>query len=468
MLGNPALTGPLSVNNPRKKTMSRENWSKDSWKGFPALQQAEWPDKQKLNAVLQQITALPPLVFAGEIRKLKARLADAAQGNAFLLQGGDCAEEFIECTAPTIRETMKVILQMAVIMTYAGEKPVIKMGRIAGQYAKPRSKPTEVRDGVELPSFRGDMVNAADFTKEDREPDCQRLLTGYFHAASSLNILRAFTRGGYASLDKVHAWNKEFVRQSAQGKSYEQLAQDIEKALTFMKVIGFDPESVPQINEAQFFTSHAALLLGYEEALTRQDSLTGKWYDCSAHMVWIGDRTRQLDGAHIEFLRGVHNPIGIKIGPNHDMDEIKQIIEVLNPDNEWGRMVIITRFGKDKVEEYLPNLIRNFKMEGFRVLWSCDPMHGNTYTSESSFKTRDFNDILSEIRSFFGIHHAEGTVPGGIHFELTGKDVTECVGGAQEIMDHHLQHNYATSCDPRLNAQQSLDLAFLIAEMLKK
>lgn len=448
--------------------MSRGNWSKDSWKSYPALQQAEWPDQQAYEKILQQITTLPPLVFAGEIRKLKTLLSDASEGKAFLLQGGDCAEEFSECTAPTIRETMKVILQMAVIMIYAGEKPVIKMGRIAGQYAKPRSKPTEIQNSIELPSFRGDMVNAAEFSSEARTPDCQRLLTSYFHSASSLNILRAFTRGGYASLEKVHAWNKEFVKQSAQGKSYEKLANDIEKALTFMKVIGFEPQSVPQLSEAYFYTSHEALLLGYEEALTRQDSLTGKWYDCSAHMVWIGDRTRQLSGAHIEFLRGVHNPIGIKIGPNHDIDEIKQIMEVLNPENERGRIVVITRFGKDKIGNYLPDLIRNFKMEGFKVLWSCDPMHGNTYTSESNYKTRNFNDILSEIRSFFEIHWAEGTVPGGVHFELTGKDVTECVGGAQDIMDHHLENNYATSCDPRLNAQQSLDLAFLIAEMLKK
>lgn len=447
--------------------MSRGNWSKDSWQNYPALQQAEWPDQQAYQKILQQITSLPPLVFAGEIRKLKTLLSDAAQGKAFLLQGGDCAEEFSECTAPTIRETMKVILQMAVVLTYAGEKPVIKMGRIAGQYAKPRSKPTEIKNGIELPSFRGDMVNAADFSSEARTPDCQRLLESYFHSAASLNILRAFTRGGYASLEKVHAWNTEFVKQSVEGKSYESLANDIEKALTFMKVIGFDPQSVPQLSEVYFYTSHEALLLGYEEALTRQDSLTGKWYDCSAHMVWIGDRTRQLNGAHIEYLRGVHNPIGIKIGPEHDIDEIKQIMEVLNPENKWGRMVLITRFGKDKVGQYLPGLIKNFKQEGYNVLWSCDPMHGNTYTSESNYKTRNFKDILSEIRSFFEIHSAEGTIPGGVHFELTGKDVTECVGGAQDIMDHHLENNYATSCDPRLNAQQSLDLAFLIAEMLK-
>lgn len=448
--------------------MNKTKWSKDSWKTFPAMQQVDWPDKEKHSAILQQINALPPLVFAGEIRKLQKLLAEAAQGKAFLLQGGDCAEEFSECTAPTIRETMKVILQMAVILTYAGEKPVIKVGRIAGQYAKPRSKPTETKDGVELPSFRGDMVNSEEFTIESRTPDCQRLLTGYFHSASSLNILRAFTRGGYASLAKVNAWNKEFVMQSKEGKSYAKLAAELEKALTFMKVIGFDPETVTELNEVYFYTSHEALLLGYEEALTRQDSLTDQWYDCSAHMVWIGDRTRQLDGAHVEFLRGVHNPLGMKVGPGYDLDEIKKVIETLNPDNEWGRLTLITRFGKDKIDKYLPGLIRGIEKEGFRVLWSCDPMHGNTYTSDSSYKTRNFYDILAEIRAFFDIHQSENTVPGGIHFELTGQDVTECVGGAQEIKDYHLKHNYSTTCDPRLNAQQSLELAFLVSDMLKK
>ncbi len=448
--------------------MTDIDWSKGSWKSFPAMQQVDWPDKNHLRQVLQQITDLPPLVFAGEIRKLREFLSEATKGNAFLLQGGDCAEEFYECKAPTIRETMKVILQMAVVLTYAGEKPVIKVGRIAGQYAKPRSSPIESRDGVELPSFRGDMVNQSAFSEEARKPDCSRLLDGYFHAASSLNILRAFTRGGYASLDRVHSWNKEFVKQSKEGKSYEELAFQIEKALTFMKVIGLDTRKMPQLSEVNFYTSHEALLLGYESALTRQDSLTGKWYDCSAHMLWIGDRTRQVDGAHVEFLRGVHNPIGIKIGPNHDVDEIKRILDILNPENECGRIILITRFGKDKVDSVLPSLIRNVSDFGANVLWSCDPMHGNTYTSDSNYKTRNFNDILQEIRSFFEIHHAEGTVPGGVHFELTGKDVTECIGGAQEIKDHHLENNYATSCDPRLNAQQSLELAFLISDLLKR
>ncbi len=448
--------------------MSNSEWSKDSWKSFPAMQQVDWPDKHHHQQVLQQITDLPPLVFAGEIRKLREFLSEATKGNAFLLQGGDCAEEFHECKAPTIRETMKVILQMAVVLTYAGEKPVIKVGRIAGQYAKPRSSPIESKNGVELPSFRGDMVNQASFSEEARKPDSNRLLEGYFHAASSLNILRAFTRGGYASLDRVHSWNKEFVKQSKEGKSYEELASQIEKALTFMKVIGLDTRKMPQLSEVNFYTSHEALLLGYESALTRQDSLTGKWYNCSAHMLWIGDRTRQVGGAHVEFLRGVHNPIGIKIGPNHDVDEIKRILDILNPENECGRIILITRFGKDKVEDMLPSLIRNITYFGANVLWSCDPMHGNTYTSDSNYKTRNFYDILQEIRSFFEIHHAEGTVPGGVHFELTGKDVTECIGGAQEIKDHHLENNYATSCDPRLNAQQSLELAFLISDLLKR
>ncbi|MBT4290368.1 MAG: 3-deoxy-7-phosphoheptulonate synthase class II [Deltaproteobacteria bacterium] len=447
--------------------MNTKNWSKESWKNFPVLQQPEWPDKESHRAVLSQISKLPPLVFAGEIRSLYKGLADAAQGKAFLLQGGDCAEEFASCTAPSIRETLKVILQMAVILTYAGEKPVVKVGRIAGQYAKPRSKPTEVVNDIEIPSYRGDMINRDEPTMEARLPDCNRLLESYFRSASTLNILRAFTRGGFASLDKVHAWNKEFVEKSQQGERYNKVAQDIDKAVTFIKTIGFTVENVPQINEVKFYTSHEALLMGYEESLTRQDSLTGKWYDCSAHMLWIGDRTRQLDGAHVEFFRGLNNPIGIKIGPDHDLDIVRKLLDKLNPDNEWGRITLITRFGKDKISRYLPGLIRGIEDIGARVLWSCDPMHGNTYTSESAYKTRSFADILSEIRSFFEIHQSEGTVPGGVHFELTGEDVTECVGGAQQIEDHQLQQNYATSCDPRLNAQQSLELAFLISEMLK-
>ena len=448
--------------------MTTSEWSKESWKSFPAIQQVEWPDQDHYDRVIRQINQLPPLVFAGEIRKLESLLSAASKGKAFLLQGGDCAEEFKECTAPAIRETMKVILQMSVVLTYAGEKPVIKVGRIAGQYAKPRSSPVETIDGIELPSYRGDMINGIAFSAEARRPDCKRLLEAYFHSASSLNILRAFTRGGYASLYKVHEWNKAFLKQSKEGKSYEELASSIEKALTFMKVIGLETETMPQLSEVNFYTSHEALLLGYESALTRQDSLTDLWYDCSAHMLWIGDRTRQLDGAHLEFLRGVHNPIGIKVGPDHHPDEINTLIEALNPDNRSGRIVLITRFGKDKIGHYLPSLIRSVKKSGMDVLWSCDPMHGNTYTSDSNYKTRKFSDILEEIQGFFEIHRAEGSIPGGVHFELTGKDVTECIGGAQDITDHQLVNNYSTSCDPRLNAQQSLELAFLISDLLKK
>ncbi len=447
--------------------MENKNWNKESWKQHRALQQPEWPDEEAHEQVLSEIETLPPLVFAGEIRSLRKHLADAAQGKAFLLQGGDCAEEFSSCTAPVIRETLKVILQMAAILTYAGEKPVIKIGRIAGQYAKPRSNPTELVNGAELPSYRGDMVNSAKPTPESRRPDCQRQLASYYRSASTLNLLRAYTRGGFASLEKVHAWNKEFVERSREGKSYNRLAREIDKALTFIKVIGFASDNAPQISEVEFFTSHEALLLGYEQALTRQDTLTGEWYDCSAHLLWIGNRTRQSDGAHIEFFRGLNNPLGIKIGKDHTADEVQKLLQILNPNNEWGRITLITRFGKDHISQYLPPLIRAIKKEGARVLWSCDPMHGNTYTADSQYKTRNFKDILSEIKSFFKIHHSEGTVPGGIHFELTGENVTECVGGAQQIEDHQLKHNYATSCDPRLNAQQSLELAFSIARMLK-
>ncbi len=446
--------------------MSRENWTKSSWQNFIALQQPKWPDQNVYNEAVDSIAKLPPLVFAGEIRVLKKHLADVAEGRAFLLQGGDCAEDFAMCTAPTIRETLKVILQMAVALTYAGGKPVIKVGRIAGQYAKPRSSDTETVDGVEISSYRGDMVNSPDPTKEARRPDPDRMLQGYFRAASTMNILRAFTRGGYAALHRVHAWNNEFVKNSPQGQSYEKLAAQIEQAINFMRVIGIDTD-IPQINQAAFFTSHEALLLGYEEALTRNDSTTGDWYDCSGHMLWIGDRTRQLDGAHVEFLRGVLNPIGMKVGPNHDIDEVKQIIRKLNPENEPGRLTLITRFGADKIGQYLPNLLQEMKKEGFKLVWCCDPMHGNTYTAETGHKTRNFDEIMKEIRSFFEIHWAEGTNPGGVHFELTGENVTECTGGGQNIKDVHLEQRYWTNCDPRLNAEQSLELAFQIAEMLR-
>jgi len=441
-----------------------KKWHKESWVAHPTAQQVEWPDAKAYQDTLDHLGKLPPLVFAGEIRTLKSEIAKAQRGEAFLLQGGDCAEEFSRCRAPDIRDTLKVILQMAVILSYAGEKPVIKVGRIAGQYAKPRSSPFEMVDGVELPSYRGDIVNGSESFAAARKPDAGRLTEAYFHAATTLNILRGFTKGGFAALDKVHAWNNEFVSQSKEGKSYEKLAQEIEKALNFIKVIGLD--SNKSLNEVDFYTSHEALLLGYEAALTRKDSMTGEWYDCSAHMLWIGDRTRQWDGGHIEFLRGVGNPIGMKLGPKHDMDEVKRIIERLNPTNEPGRMTLITRFGADKVKDHLPKVIRELKSEGFNILWSCDPMHGNTFVS-GKYKTRNFEDILSEIGSFFMAHRDEGTIPGGIHFELTGSAVTECIGGADKISEEQLAQNYATSCDPRLNGQQSLDIAFMIAHLLK-
>jgi 3-deoxy-7-phosphoheptulonate synthase len=445
-------------------TTNEVGWEKSSWRNFPAMQQPNWPDQNEHQAVLETIAKLPPLVFAGEIRRLKKMLAKAVQGDAFVLQGGDCAEDFFNCTAPGIRENLKVILQMAVILTYAGGKPVIKVGRMAGQYAKPRSSDTEVVDGLEISSYRGDMVNSPEPTVEARRPDPQRLLQGYYLSASTMNILRAFTRGGYAALHRVHAWNNEFVKRSPMGQSYERLAKHIDDALNFMQVVGINTD-IPQLNQADFFTSHEALLLGYEEALTRKDSTTGDWYDCSGHLLWIGERTRQVDGAHVEFFRGVLNPIGVKIGPDHDLDDVKKLIEKLNPENEPGRLTLITRFGSKKIEQSLPPLLRAVKNEGAQVVWICDPMHGNTYTAATGHKTRNFDEIMQEIRSFFEIHWGEGTVPGGVHFELTGEDVTECIGGGRNIQDLNL--NYLTNCDPRLNAEQSLELAFQIAEMIR-
>jgi 3-deoxy-7-phosphoheptulonate synthase len=442
------------------------NWSKSSWHNFTALQQPNWPDEAKLNEVLQVLSTLPPLVFAGEIRDLKASLAKAVKGDAFLLQGGDCSEEFSRCTAPSIRDSLKVLLQMAVILTYAGGKPVVKVGRIAGQYAKPRSSDTEMVNGVELPSYRGDMCNDQTPDLEARIPDPQRLREGYNLSAATLNLLRAFTKGGFGALNRVQVWNQEFVKQSPMGRSYERLARQISQALNFMETIGIDTDS-PQLKQAQFFTSHEALFLGYEEALTREDSVDGGWYDCSAHMLWIGDRTRQLDGAHIEFLRGVLNPLGMKVGPNHDIDTILAILDRLNPENEPGRITLITRFGANNVEKHLPPLLRAMKKEGRNILWSCDPMHGNIRKTDGGHKTRSFNDILSELRCFFELHWAEGTVPGGVHFELTGADVTECTGGARKLADDQLSRNYLTTCDPRLNAEQSLEMAFQIAEMIR-
>jgi len=444
----------------------QSKWTKTSWQNHTALQQPSWPDMAAHDAVIDRLSTLPPLVFAGEIRDLKALLAKAVTGDAFLVQGGDCSEAFSQVTAPSIREKLRVLLQMAVVLTYAGGKPVIKLGRIAGQFAKPRSADTEMVDGVELMSYRGDMVNSSEPIAEARIPDPGRMLEGYYMAASTLNLLRAYTRGGFAALHRVSAWNQEFVKQSPMGRNYERLGKQIQQALQFMETIGIDSNS-PQMKQAQFFTSHEALLLGYETALTREDSTKGGWYDCSAHMLWIGERTRQVDGAHVEFLRGVNNPIGVKIGPGYDLDNVKQLIETLNPENEAGRLTLITRFGMKNIEKVLPPLLREARREGYNIVWNCDPMHANTYTAKSGHKTRNFNDILSEITCFFETHWAEGTIPGGIHLEMTGDDVTECTGGARNIVDEELVNNYLTTCDPRLNAEQSLEVAFQIAEMIR-
>ncbi len=443
-----------------------KNWKKSSWKNCTALQQPTWPKEEAVAKVLTDLSLLPPLVFAGEIRSLKQMLAKAVKGDAFLLQGGDCSENFSQVTAPNIRELLKVLLQMSIVLTYAGGKPVIKVGRIAGQFAKPRSSDTETIDGIELPSYRGDMVNSAEFSPKSRMPNPKYMLKGYNMAASTLNLLRAFTRGGFGSLQRVQAWNQEFVVQSPMGRSYDRLAKQTTQAIQFMETIGISAEA-PQINQTQLFTSHEALLLQYEEALTRIDSITGDWYDCSAHMLWIGERTRQVDGAHVEFLRGVHNPIGIKIGPTYDIDDVRQLIETLNPENEPGRITLITRLGIKNIEKTLSPLLREMKREGANIVWSCDPMHANTYTATSGLKTRNFNDILSEITCFFEIHWSEGTIPGGVHLEMTGNDVTECTGGAHNIIDEQLTSNYMTSCDPRLNAEQSLEVAFQIADMIR-
>ena len=448
-------------------TTPEENWTKSSWKKFHAHQQPNWPDQESVDKVLTELTRLPPLVFAGEIRSLKALLAKAVTGEAFLLQGGDCSENFSQVTAPKIRETLKVLLQMAITLTYAGGVPVIKVGRIAGQYAKPRSSDTEKVGDLILSSYRGDMVNEAEPTEDARTPKPKRMLTGYNMAAATLNLLRAFTRGGFAALHRVQAWNQEFVAQSPMGRSYARLAKQIDQAIQFMDTIGISMEN-PQITQAQLFTSHEALLLDYEESLTRIDSTTGDWYDCSAHMLWIGERTRQVDCAHVEFLRGVLNPIGIKIGPDYDLDDIRRLVDIINPKNEPGRLTLITRLGAARIEKVLPPLLREMKREGRKIVWSCDPMHANTYTAESGHKSRNFDEILSELTSFFETHWAEGTIPGGVHFELTGENVTECTGGARHIVDEDLNLNYQTTCDPRLNAEQSLEVAFQIAEMIRK
>ena len=443
-------------------------WTPDSWREHPISQQPNWPDPTDLSAVEKTLKGYPPLVFAGEARRLKAHLGEVAEGRAFLLQGGDCAESFAEFHADNIRDTFRVLLQMAVVLTYGANRPVVKVGRMAGQFVKPRSSDTETIDGVELPSYRGDMVNAIEFTPEARQPNAQRMLSGYAQSASTLNLLRAFAQGGYADLHEVHRWNLGFVARSPLGERYREIADRIGDALDFMAACGITSENSPQLTTTEFYTSHEALLLPYERALTRVDSTTGEWYDCSAHMLWVGDRTRQLDGAHVEFLRGIGNPIGMKVGPTLEADEMIRLIDVLNPENEPGRLTLISRMGADHVETKLTPLVRRIQGEGRSVVWACDPMHGNTVKSSTGYKTRAVDRILAEVRGFFAVHQAEGSYAGGVHFEMTGQDVTECIGGAQEITEQSLSDRYHTHCDPRLNASQALELAFLIAGSLKK
>ncbi len=445
-----------------------EHWSPDSWKNKPVKQMPVYPDTPKVEAVLERLGSYPPLVFAGEARRLKSALAAATEGQAFLLQGGDCAESFAEFHPNNIRDTFRVLLQMAIVLTFGAAIPVVKVGRMAGQFAKPRSADTETIEGVALPSYRGDIINGFDFTAEARIPDPERMMQAYTQAASTLNLLRAFAQGGYADLHKVHQWTLGFVERSPAGERMRDLAQRLDEALAFMSACGITAETTPQIRETDFFTSHEALLLPFEQALTRVDSTSGDWYDVGAHMLWIGDRTRQPDGAHVEFLRGVKNPIGLKCGPTTDPDELIRLTDILNPTNEAGRLTLIVRMGSDKIGEAFPPLLRRVTREGRKVVWSCDPMHGNTIKSPSGYKTRPFERVLAEAKAFFAVHQAEGTHAGGVHFELTGQDVTECTGGAQAITDHKLAQRYHTACDPRLNASQSLELAFLLAEELKR
>ncbi len=444
-----------------------KGWQKSDWRAKPRVQMPDYTDPAALNTVEAQLAKYPPLVFAGEARRLKRALAQVAEGKAFLLQGGDCAESFGEFSADLIRDTFKVMLQMAVVLTYGAKVPVVKVGRMAGQFAKPRSAATETVGGVELPSYRGDIVNGFDFTPEARVPDPARMLQAYTQAAATLNLLRAFSSGGFADIHRVHAWTLGFT-EGAEAERYREMSNRISDALDFMTAAGVNGESNHELATVDFYTSHEALLLEYEEALARVDSTTGIPVAGSGHMIWIGDRTRQPDGAHVEFARGVQNPIGLKCGPSLTSDDLKQLMARLNPENEAGRLTLIARFGAGKVEANLPRLIKAVEEEGAKVVWSCDPMHGNTIKSASGYKTRPFDSVLQEVREFFDIHNAEGTIPGGVHFEMTGKDVTECTGGLRAVTDEDLSDRYHTACDPRLNASQSLELAFLIAEEISE
>jgi 3-deoxy-7-phosphoheptulonate synthase len=446
---------------------SGSEWQAASWRRRPAAQQPTWPDEEALKRTEARLATLPPLVVAGEARQLTSALAEVAQGRAFLLQAGDCAESFADFAADNIRDKLKVVLQMAVALTYAAGVPVVKVGRIAGQFAKPRSSPTERIGDVELDSFRGHMVNDETFDADARRPDPARLVTAYHQSASTLNLLRAFAKGGFADLSHVHAWNQQFVASSTEGRRYERVASEIDRALRFMRACGIDLDAEGGLHQVDFWTSHEALILNYEEALTRQDSLTGDWVDTSAHLLWVGERTRQPDGAHVEFLSGVINPLAAKVGPNATADEVVALCDRLDPGRVPGRLTLITRFGAGNVAALLPPLLDAVAESGHPVVWACDPMHGNTFTSDGGRKTRRFDDILAELQQFFAVHRQAGTWPGGVHIELTGDDVTECLGGAEEILEDDLGQRYTTTCDPRLNARQSLDLAFRVAEFLR-
>jgi 3-deoxy-7-phosphoheptulonate synthase len=443
-------------------------WSPSSWRTFPALHQPEWPDAAEAERALARLKELPPLVFAGEARNLQAALGEVAAGRAFLLQAGDCAESFHDISAVAIREKLRILLQMAAVLTYGAMLPIVKVGRIAGQFAKPRSSPTEVVDGVELPSFRGHIVHDDAPTPEARVPDPSRMVQAYHQSAATLNLLRAFTKGGFADLMRVHEWNQQFVASSLEGRRYERLATEIERALRFMAACGIDLEAERQLHEVDVFTSHEGLLLDYEEGLTRRDSLTGDWYDCSAHLLWIGERTRQPDGAHAEFFAGVHNPIGCKVGPAATGAELVALCERLNPHRVPGRLTFIVRMGAGRVEELLPPLLRAVQESGHPIVWACDPMHANVFKTESGLKTRRFDEIMAEIEGFFAACWREGAWPGGVHLEFTGEDVTECLGGSEAVLEEQLETRYMTLCDPRLNARQSLDLAFRVAELMRQ
>lgn len=443
-------------------------WTPSSWRSFPIKQQPVYPDVEHLKRVEEELTKYPPLVFAGEVRNLKQHLSNVCDGKAFLLQGGDCAESFSEFHANNIRDTFKVMLQMAVVMTFAGGLPVVKIGRMGGQFAKPRSSDNESVDGVTLPSYRGDIVNGVEFSKEARVPDPERMIHAYNQSAATQNLLRAFASGGLADLHQVHQWNLDFTQNNEQTKRYEEYAKSISDSLNFMAGCGITSETYPALRETEYYISHEALLLNYEEAFTRQDSLTGDWYDTSAHMLWIGDRTRGLNEAHVEFMRGINNPIGVKAGPSMQPDELIKLINALNPNNEKGRLNVIVRMGADKVLEGMPTLVEAVKKEGLNVVWSCDPMHGNTIKSSNGYKTRPVESVLTEMKQFFQVHKQLGTIGGGVHLEMTGKNVTECIGGVFQVSEEDLSSRYHTHCDPRLNADQSLELAFLIADTLKE